>query len=50
MAFLSMLAIVQSLVQWVGLASGMVICVRGVANGSLSVGDAVLFITMVRLS
>eukprot|EP00798_Chlamydomonas_sp_ICE-L_P011549 gene11549-34266_t len=46
MAFLSLLSIAQSLVQWVGLASGMVICVMGVVNGTLTVGDTVLFLTM----
>ena len=31
---------------WLGLASGMVVCVRGVVRSSLTVGDAVLFVTM----
>lgn len=46
MAFLSILSMVQSTVVWVGLASGMVVCVWGVAHGELTVGDAVLFITI----
>lgn len=31
---------------WVGLATGAVVCVLGVARGTLTVGDAVLFITL----
>ncbi|GLI64082.1 hypothetical protein VaNZ11_007251, partial [Volvox africanus] len=46
MAFLAMLSITQASVVWLGLASGMVVCVRGVVRGSLTVGDAVLFVTM----
>ncbi|GIL72034.1 hypothetical protein Vretimale_559 [Volvox reticuliferus] len=47
MAFLAMLSITQASVVWLGLASGMVVCVRGVVRGSLTVGDAVLFVTMI---
>ncbi|GFR40170.1 hypothetical protein Agub_g727 [Astrephomene gubernaculifera] len=46
MAFLAMLSITQASVVWLGLAAGMVVCVRGVVGGSLTVGDAVLFVTM----
>ncbi|KAG2448895.1 hypothetical protein HYH02_006243 [Chlamydomonas schloesseri] len=46
MAFLAMLSITQASVVWLGLASGMVVCVRGVVRSSLTVGDAVLFVTM----
>lgn len=46
MAFLSMLSITQATVVWAGLAAGLVVCVRGVCDGSLTVGDAVLFVTM----
>ncbi|GLC34551.1 hypothetical protein PLESTB_001249100 [Pleodorina starrii] len=46
MAFLAMLSITQASVVWFGLATGMVVCVRGVVRGSLTVGDAVLFVTM----
>lgn len=46
MAFLAMLSITQASVVWLGLAAGMVVCVRGVVDGSLTVGDAVLFVTM----
>lgn len=31
---------------WGGLVAGCVVCVRGVAGGTLTVGDAVLFVTM----
>ncbi|KAG1671983.1 hypothetical protein FOA52_013356 [Chlamydomonas sp. UWO 241] len=47
MAFLAMLAIVQGTVVWLGLVSGLVVCVRGVADGSLTIGDTVLFVTMI---
>ena len=46
MAFLSLLSIIQAAVVWAGLAAGMVVCVAGVARGELTVGDAVLFATM----
>ncbi|KXZ43254.1 hypothetical protein GPECTOR_96g720 [Gonium pectorale] len=46
MAFLAMLSITQASVVWMGLAAGMVVAVRGVVSRSLTVGDAVLFITM----
>lgn len=48
MAFLSLLSMVQSSVVWVGLAAGMVVCVWGVAAGTLTVGDTVLFLTMMQ--
>ena len=37
LVFLSLLAIVQGCVVWVGLAAGVVVCVRGVAAGTLTV-------------
>ena len=46
MAFLSLLAIVQGAIVWVGMSAGVVISVKGVVEGSLTVGDAVLFITV----
>lgn len=46
MAFLSLLSIIQSAVVWGGLAGGLVVCVWGIARGQLTVGDAVLFTTM----
>jgi ATP-binding cassette subfamily B (MDR/TAP) protein 6 len=48
MAFLSLLSMVQSSVVWLGLAAGMVVCVFGVAAGTLTVGDTVLFLTMMQ--
>jgi ATP-binding cassette subfamily B (MDR/TAP) protein 6 len=47
MAFLAMLSIVQGSVVWLGIVSGLVVCVRGVADGTLTIGDTVLFITMI---
>jgi hypothetical protein len=46
MAFVSLLSIAQAAVVWGGLVTGMVVCVLGVAEGSLTVGDTVLFVTM----
>lgn len=48
MAFLSLLSLVQSLVVWVGLAAGLVYCVWGTSRGHVSVGDTVLFISMMQ--
>ena len=48
MAFLSLLSMVQSTVVWVGMAAGLVVCVWGVAKGELTVGDTVLFVTMMQ--
>ncbi|KIY95291.1 ATP-binding cassette sub-family B member 6, partial [Monoraphidium neglectum] len=48
MVFLSLLSMVQSSVVWVGMASGLAVCVRGVARGNLTVGDTVLFVTMMQ--
>lgn len=48
MAFLSLLSLVQSLVVWVGLAAGLVYCVWGSSRGRVSVGDTVLFISMMQ--
>lgn len=48
MAFLSLLSMVQSWVVWVGLAAGLMVCVWGSSRGSISVGDTVLFITMMQ--
>ncbi|KAF8054728.1 Abcb6 [Scenedesmus sp. PABB004] len=46
LAFLSLLSMVQSAVVWLGLAAGLVVCVWGASRGSLTVGDTVLFLTM----
>lgn len=48
MAFLSLLSLVQSLVVWLGLAAGLVFCVWGSSRGRVSVGDTVLFISMMQ--
>uniref|UniRef100_A0A383VNR8 Uncharacterized protein n=1 Tax=Tetradesmus obliquus TaxID=3088 RepID=A0A383VNR8_TETOB len=48
LAFLSLLSIVQSMVVWIGLAAGLIVCVWGSSRGSLTVGDTVLFITMMQ--
>lgn len=48
MAFLSLLSLVQSLVVWLGLAAGLVFCIWGSSRGRVSVGDTVLFISMMQ--
>ncbi|KAF6265156.1 hypothetical protein COO60DRAFT_1697984 [Scenedesmus sp. NREL 46B-D3] len=48
LAFLSLLSIVQSMVVWIGLAAGLIVCVWGSSRGTLTVGDTVLFITMMQ--
>lgn len=48
LAFLAALSIVQSALVWGGLAGGMTVCVMAVASGELTVGDAVLFVTMMQ--
>lgn len=48
LAFLSLLSMVQSMVVWVGLAGGLVVCIWGCSRGTLTVGDTVLFITMMQ--
>lgn len=44
---LNLLNLVQALIVFVGVASGLVLCGAGVAAGRLSVGDAVLFLTLI---
>jgi ABC-type transport system involved in Fe-S cluster assembly fused permease/ATPase subunit len=46
LACLSLLNMAQSSVIFLGLASGLVVCVAGIARGALSVGHVVLFLTM----
>lgn len=36
------------MVVWIGLAAGLIVCVWGSSRGSLTVGDTVLFITMMQ--
>lgn len=47
-ASMNALNIAQSAVIFVGLAAGMVVCTAGIADGSLTVGDAVLFVTLMQ--
>jgi len=46
LASLCMLNIVQSIIICSGLVCGMLVCVKGVAAGELTVGDVVLFVTL----
>ena len=45
---MNLLNIAQALVIWVGIAAGMMVCTAGVADGSLTVGDVVLFVTLMQ--
>eukprot|EP00798_Chlamydomonas_sp_ICE-L_P028995 gene28995-32187_t len=45
-ASLNLLNVVQSLIMFGGMSSGLLLCVNGVYQGRLSVGDVVLFIAM----
>jgi ATP-binding cassette subfamily B (MDR/TAP) protein 6 len=47
-ASMNLLNVAQSAVIFVGLAAGMVVCTSGVADGSLTVGDTVLFVTLMQ--
>ena len=47
-ASMNALNIAQSTVIFTGMAAGMVVCTSGVADGSLTVGDAVLFVTLMQ--
>ncbi|KAL4458403.1 hypothetical protein ABPG75_013268 [Micractinium tetrahymenae] len=46
LACISMLNIAQSVLVFLGLAMGLVVCVRGIVSGTLTVGDAVLFLSL----
>jgi ATP-binding cassette, subfamily B (MDR/TAP), member 6 len=48
MASMNALNIAQSAVIFLGLAGGLAVCTAGVAAGRLTVGDAVLFVTMMQ--
>ncbi|KAK9835927.1 hypothetical protein WJX84_005950 [Apatococcus fuscideae] len=48
LASLNILNVIQSSVIFVGVISGLVVCTNGVAKGKLTVGDAVLFITLMQ--
>lgn len=47
-ASMNVLNVLQSFVIFAGLISGLIICTYGVANGTLTVGDTVLFVTMMQ--
>lgn len=47
-ASMNALNVAQSLVIFSGVISGMLICTLGVAKGTLTVGDAVLFVTLMQ--
>ncbi|KAL4429585.1 hypothetical protein ABPG77_008634 [Micractinium sp. CCAP 211/92] len=46
LACISLLNIAQSVLVFLGLAMGLVVCVRGIVSGVLTVGDAVLFLSL----
>ncbi|CAL8467522.1 g7060 [Coccomyxa elongata] len=48
MASLNGLNMLQSIIIFSGLIAGLVVCTKGVADGRLTVGDAVLFITLMQ--
>lgn len=48
LASLNILNVAQSLIIFTGLAAGLTVCAKGVASGSLTVGDAVLFVTLIQ--
>ncbi|BDA42838.1 ATP-binding cassette sub-family B member 6, mitochondrial [Coccomyxa sp. Obi] len=48
MASLNGLNMLQSIIIFSGLIAGLVVCTKGVAEGRLTVGDAVLFITLMQ--
>ncbi|CAL5222423.1 g4785 [Coccomyxa viridis] len=48
MASLNGLNVLQSIIIFSGLIAGLMVCVKGVADGKLTVGDAVLFITLMQ--
>ncbi len=43
---LNALNVLQSAIMFAGMASGLVVCTAGVAAGRLTVGDTVLFTTL----
>ena len=47
-ASMNALNVAQSGVVFVGMAAGMTVCTAGVADGSLTVGDVVLFVTLMQ--
>ncbi|PSC71777.1 ATP-binding cassette sub-family B member mitochondrial [Micractinium conductrix] len=47
-ASMNALNVAQSVVIYAGMASGLLVCTQGIADGSLTVGDAVLFVTLMQ--
>ncbi|RMZ56656.1 hypothetical protein APUTEX25_002745, partial [Auxenochlorella protothecoides] len=47
-ASLNLVNVAQSFMIFAGLAAGLLVCTQGIADGSLSVGDAVLFVTLMQ--
>ncbi|KAL3160766.1 hypothetical protein ABBQ38_009179 [Trebouxia sp. C0009 RCD-2024] len=47
-ASLNGLNVLQSLIIWSGMIGGLIVCTKGVADGELTVGDAVLFVTLMQ--
>lgn len=47
-ASMNVLNVAQSVVIYTGMAAGLLVCTKGIANGSLTVGDAVLFVTLMQ--
>lgn len=47
-ASMAALNVLQSLIIWIGLAAGMVVITAGIAKDILTVGDAVLFVSLVQ--
>lgn len=43
---LNVLNVVQALIMFAGISTGMTVCVHEVVRGNLSVGDSVLFLTL----
>eukprot|EP00887_Chlorella_sp_A99_P000615 scaffold5.g615.t1 len=47
-ASMNYLNVAQSLVIFSGMAAGLLVCTKGISNGTLTVGDAVLFVTLMQ--
>jgi ATP-binding cassette subfamily B (MDR/TAP) protein 6 len=45
---MNLLNIAQSVIIVGGIAAGLAVCTQGIAKGSLTVGDAVLFVTLMQ--
>ncbi|KAL4420506.1 hypothetical protein ABPG75_010162 [Micractinium tetrahymenae] len=47
-ASMNVLNVAQSVVIYAGMAAGLLVCTKGIANGTLTVGDGVLFVTLMQ--